>query len=115
MQRIPSRTAFPVYDDVSSLGNAKPLVRSKSDTTNASSNIQDGIGSMNAYNNQNTELNWSWNDTNDLDNADIYSWKLRKGPDGKIFCVYVIHVHMKSGLKWTVDKVTHFLFVLTII
>ena len=87
-----------------SIGNKKGLVRSKSDIPAVGIN-SNSLNSQNVYNKQNDELTWSWNDTHDLEVADIYSWKLKKGTDGKIYAVYVIHVLMKSGLKWTVDKV----------
>ena len=93
-----------MFVDLNSLGNARPIIRSKSDSAHATTT--NSLASMNVYNNQNNELTWSWNDTNDIDIADIYSWKLKKGTDGKIYAVYIIHVHMKSGLKWTVDKVS---------
>lgn len=86
------------------IGNKKGLVRSKSDIPAVGIN-RNSLNSQNVYNQQNDELTWSWNDTHDLEMADIYSWKLKKGADGKIYAVYVIHVLMKSGLKWTVDKV----------
>ena len=109
MSRSSGGRMAPLPDDSTSLGNAKVLGRSKSDTTNTNTPIS-AVTTSNVYNNQNSELQWSWNDTNDLELADIYSWKLKKGADGKIFCVYIIHVHMKSGLKWTVDKVSFVLF-----
>ncbi len=89
--------------DTGSVGNGR-IIRSKSDP-NTIANNSNNLQSMNIYNQQNDELQWSWNDTNDLEMADIYSWKLKKGTDSKIYAVYVVHVHMRSGLKWTVDKV----------
>lgn len=44
------------------------------------------------------------NDLHTLSTADIYSWKLKKGTDGVIYAVYCIHVSLKSGLKWLVEK-----------
>lgn len=44
------------------------------------------------------------NDLHTLSSADIYSWKLKKGNDGVIFAVYCIHVSLKSGVKWLVEK-----------
>ena len=41
---------------------------------------------------------------NDILSADIYSWKLKKEADGVIYAVYCIHVILKSGLKWIIDK-----------
>jgi hypothetical protein len=43
-------------------------------------------------------------DLHTLSTADIYSWKLKKGNDGVIFAVYCIHVALKSGVKWLVEK-----------
>ncbi len=40
----------------------------------------------------------------DIVSADIYSWKLKKESDGVIYCVYCVHVILKSGLKWIIDK-----------
>jgi hypothetical protein len=44
------------------------------------------------------------NDLQTISSADIYSWKLKKGSDGVIFAVYCIHVSLKSGIKWLVEK-----------
>lgn len=44
------------------------------------------------------------NDLHTLTSADIYSWKLKKGSDGVIYAVYCIHVSLKSGMKWLVEK-----------
>lgn len=44
------------------------------------------------------------NDLHTLSTADIYSWKLKKGNDGVIYAVYCIHVSLKSGVKWLVEK-----------
>ncbi|KAJ1414796.1 kinase-like domain-containing protein [Ochromonadaceae sp. CCMP2298] len=41
---------------------------------------------------------------NTLASADLYSWKLKKGSDGVIFAVYCIHVSLRSGIKWLVEK-----------
>ena len=54
---------------------------------------------------QNLNLtNCNPNDLHSLSTADIYSWKLKKGNDGVIFAVYCIHVSLKSGVKWLVEK-----------
>jgi hypothetical protein len=39
-----------------------------------------------------------------LASADLYSWKLKKGSDGVIYAVYCIHVALRSGVKWLVEK-----------
>jgi len=44
------------------------------------------------------------NDLHNISSADIYSWKLKKGSDGVIFAVYCVHVALKSGVKWLVEK-----------
>lgn len=41
---------------------------------------------------------------NDILSADIYSWKLKKEVDGVVYAVYCIHVVLKSGMKWIIDK-----------
>jgi len=52
----------------------------------------------------NINLNCDPSDLHTLSSADIYSWKLKKGTDGVIFAVYCIHVSLKSGVKWLVEK-----------
>lgn len=79
----------------------------------------DGLGNENQRLNLNKErshsesphrgnnINFNMCDPNDLHtltSADIYSWKLKKGSDGVIYAVYCIHVSLKSGMKWLVEK-----------
>jgi serine/threonine protein kinase len=39
-----------------------------------------------------------------VSSADIYSWKLKKEYDGSVFAVYCIHVALKCGFKWIVER-----------
>jgi hypothetical protein len=39
-----------------------------------------------------------------ISSAEIYSWKKKKSQDGTIYAVYCIHVALKSGLKWIVER-----------
>lgn len=39
-----------------------------------------------------------------VNSAEIYSWKKKKSQDGTIYAVYCIHVALKSGLKWIVER-----------
>lgn len=39
-----------------------------------------------------------------ISSADIYSWKLKKEYDGTIYAVYCVHVSLKSGFKWIVER-----------
>lgn len=39
-----------------------------------------------------------------VSSADIYSWKLKKEYDGTVYAVYCIHVSLKSGFKWIVER-----------
>lgn len=39
-----------------------------------------------------------------ISSADIYSWKLKKEYDGTVYAVYCIHVSLKSGFKWIVER-----------
>lgn len=51
------------------------------------------------------------NDTDSVNNekhnvisADIYTWKLKKSQDGIIYAAYCIHVTLKSGFRWLIEK-----------
>lgn len=39
-----------------------------------------------------------------ISSADIYSWKLKKEYDGTVYAVYCVHVSLKSGFKWIVER-----------
>lgn len=39
-----------------------------------------------------------------VNSAEIYSWKKKKAQDGTIYAVYCVHVALKSGLKWIVER-----------
>jgi hypothetical protein len=39
-----------------------------------------------------------------VSSADIYSWKLKKEYDGTVYAVYCVHVSLKSGFKWIVER-----------
>lgn len=39
-----------------------------------------------------------------ISSADIYSWKLKKEYDGSVYAVYCIHVALRSGFKWIVER-----------
>lgn len=39
-----------------------------------------------------------------ISSADIYSWKLKKEYDGTVYAVYCVHVALKSGFKWIVER-----------
>jgi hypothetical protein len=39
-----------------------------------------------------------------VSSADIYSWKLKKEYDGTVYAVFCIHVSLKSGFKWIVER-----------
>lgn len=43
-------------------------------------------------------------DHRDLSYVRISSWKFFKGQSGSVFVTYPIHVFMKSGLHWSIDK-----------
>jgi hypothetical protein len=43
-------------------------------------------------------------DAHIIASADIYSWKLKKEYDGSVFAVYCIHVALKCGFKWIVER-----------
>jgi hypothetical protein len=46
----------------------------------------------------------SLEDHRDLSYIRISSWKFFKGKGGSVFVTYPIHVFMKSGLHWSIDK-----------
>lgn len=46
----------------------------------------------------------SLEDHRDLAYVRISSWKFFKGKGGTVFVTYPIHVFMKSGLHWSIDK-----------
>jgi hypothetical protein len=39
-----------------------------------------------------------------VENVDIYNWKLKKEKDGSVYASYGIHVILRNGLKWIVEK-----------
>lgn len=43
-------------------------------------------------------------DANLVSSAEIYSWKKKKSHDGTIYAVYCVHVALRSGLKWIVER-----------
>jgi hypothetical protein len=43
-------------------------------------------------------------DAHIVSSADIYSWKLKKEYDGTVYAVYCIHVSLKSGFKWVIER-----------
>eukprot|EP00602_Paraphysomonas_sp_CaronLab_P000922 CAMPEP_0185032604 /NCGR_PEP_ID=MMETSP1103-20130426/20806_1 /TAXON_ID=36769 /ORGANISM="Paraphysomonas bandaiensis, Strain Caron Lab Isolate" /LENGTH=535 /DNA_ID=CAMNT_0027568561 /DNA_START=137 /DNA_END=1744 /DNA_ORIENTATION=- len=47
---------------------------------------------------------WSLDDHRDLNYIRISSWKFMKAKKGGVYAIYPVHVFMKSGLHWTVDK-----------
>ena len=49
-------------------------------------------------------ISWSWRDHQQISLVEICSWKLKKGHDGGVFAVYLIHVSMRSGLRWVIEK-----------
>ena len=46
----------------------------------------------------------SLEDHRDLSYVRISSWKFLKGGSGSVYVAYPIHVFMKSGLHWSIDK-----------
>ena len=44
------------------------------------------------------------NEKNNIISADIYTWKLKKSHDGVIYAAYCIHVTLKSGFRWLIEK-----------
>ncbi len=56
------------------------------------------------HNQKNNNLNDFQIDGHIISSADIYSWKLKKEYDGTVYAVYCVHVSLKSGFKWIVER-----------
>lgn len=54
--------------------------------------------------NSNFVIDSSMPDGTIISSADIYSWKLKKDYDGTIYAVYCVHVSLKCGFKWIVER-----------
>lgn len=50
-------------------------------------------------------FNHTLDDHRDLNYTRISSWKFMKAKKGGVYVIYPVHVFMKSGLHWTIDKV----------
>lgn len=39
-----------------------------------------------------------------VDSVDVYNWKLKKGKDDVVYASYGLHVILRNGIKWIVEK-----------